>query len=185
MPSIGSIYISKMIDVMIDYQKKNEVKGMCINNSMLLCSLMKSIGLHSEIMPCFVIAETAVGETQMILHMVVKVTKPNEPVSLLDPSHEVAQHEYVSYFAEFAQYKKAYDGIEEHLKRRGVECREEGMTPKSQLSKYIEFKEFADEYNSETSTRRIPADEYYLELREYMNQHILKIQEECVEICGI
>jgi hypothetical protein len=185
MPSIGSIYINKMIDLMLDYQKKNDVKGMCINNSMLLCSLMKSIGFEGEIMPCFVIAETEVGETQMILHMVVKISKSNEPVELLDPSYEVAQHEFVSYFTDFGRYKKAYDGIEEQLRSRGVKCLEFGMSLKSQLTKYIEFKDFADEYNSDTSTQRIPADEYYLELREYMNEHILKIQKECVEICGI
>ncbi len=184
MPSIGSIFINKMIDLMFDYQKKNDVKGKCIDNSMLLCSLMKSIGFEGEIMPCFVIAETEVGETEMILHMVVKVSKSNEPVNLVDPSYEVAQHEFVSYFTEFARYKKAYDGIEEQLRSRGVKCIESGITPKIQLSKYIEFKSFADEYNSDTSTQVFPADEYYLELREYMNDHILKIQKECMEICG-
>jgi hypothetical protein len=74
--------IRAFLSAMHKFQKDNNVDKMCIDNSTLLCSFIRELGIQAKVKAVFAI----INDLNSVVHMVVEL--PDN--TILDPSYAVA-----------------------------------------------------------------------------------------------
>lgn len=146
--------IMKFHNHMMKYQKKNNIKGKCLDNSQILYDYCKNKGIKNVKTQAYICTgETEInGKKTIILidkHMVILVND-----KIIDPSYEIhslSKKKYYKSYREFmdSEYFENFGGFDE-IKLKG----------------YLNFVKYSESMNSEC----IKSDKFYSDPIYYDNQ---------------
>ena len=143
---------------MLDFQKEHNIRNHCVSNSILLRDFLKSRGLNTKVKA--VISEHCVEEEKrMVLtcHMVVEI----EEETVVDPSYDICRYNAI--------YMDNISIVMERLKKRNPNAKEEGLSVREAVSRFIEFIKDAEEINN---SKKYTCNEYMIKQLKYIKNYI-------------
>jgi len=177
--AIGS-YIKKLREVMIEYQKEHDIKGECIQNTYLYCSILKELGVRCEMSAVIAIGESIdendkIGGVSCVVHMISCVLDD----MYIDTSYEIYKHQHKSYFDTIKEYMDEVNSIRsQYFKQHNKAMDKHGLASQDFVSSFLTFKKCADDINSGNS--KIIKSDYYYEQEAFVKTEMMKYTVEYV-----
>lgn len=144
----------KLVQLMYDYQKKNDIKGRCITNSIYVRDYMKTNKKNATMKAVIAVGKVGKNDMMVGIHMVVEL----EGI-IIDPSYEISQHNliYVDSFSKAMALSKGATYIDGY-----------GLSKKELIKEFLYFIEVAKKINDDI-IENIDMD-YYMAQGEYVKK---------------
>jgi len=157
-----AVFITSIIESMLEYQQAHCIKGECIANVSILCEICRHYGINVKAIPAVVTSRC--GDTfGIVSHHLVAVLESELIEIIIEPSYEVVEMKNTEYFTTYKALVGKFDNpncpkIKDNLRECAV-----GL---------VKFKTFADTINQGEEIGS--SKSYYDGLCKYVANHLKK-----------